>query len=249
MRGPAIALASVAGLAGLGLLRRGGGTWGSRATRRLTLVDVERAIRADDEDFLLVQNPHGADGVTLGHVYNWVPRWDRVSDMEAAWVLSAAHALTDFLDGLSFPLVVYRGLLRDEGSTVRFQGEHWTTSLGVARAFADGTHENQIDYGYDVKEQEASRAPPGTIAKKEAIVLVGLLRHPGLVRWDEVHQYFLLFSIDYEGGWIAEKNPRKTEREVCLDKGALAEILEVRRFRAPARPGHRWLSDQHLGKE
>jgi hypothetical protein len=49
MRGPAIALASVAGLAGLGLLRRGGGTWGSRATRRLTLVDVERAIRADGE--------------------------------------------------------------------------------------------------------------------------------------------------------------------------------------------------------
>jgi len=244
---PALGLLGAVALAGTAARR------GSRTVRRVTLADLQRAIDAEDEGFLLFQNPHDSRfKVELGDVYTHVPRWSRVSEMQATWVLAATHALQDFLDAMTFPLVVYRGLLRDAGSTVRFQGEHWTTDSNVARAFADGTHENQVSYGYDVREQEARNAPVEALANsKEAIVLVGLLRHPGSVDWDQVHQHFLLFSIDYEGGWIAEKDPKKTEREVWLREGAPApvEILEVRRFRAPVRRGHRWLSDQHLGKQ
>ena len=245
VNGLPLALGVAAGLALVSSARQRG----SVSARCADLTSIKRAILEENEDFLLLQNPHdGTTGVTLGHVYQWVPRWSQVSEMEAVWVFNATHALCSFLDTLSFPLVLYRGLLRDKGNTVQFQGEHWTTEMNVAHAFANGTHEVQVDYGYDVAEQEARNAPIGAIAEKEGVILIGLLRHSGSVYWDQVHQHFLLFSLDYEGGWVAEKDPRKTEREVNLHEGSLVEILEVRRFHAPARRGNRWLSDQHMGR-
>ena len=224
---------------------------GSLAVRCATLAEIKRAIREENEDFLLVHSPYvyGQADVTLGHLYRWVPRWSRVSDMEPTWVYNATRALCDFLDSMPFPLVIYRGLLRDKGSTVRFQGAHWTPDPDIALLFANGTHDTQIDVGFDVAEQHARTAPAGAIAEaKEGIVLVGLLRDPSIVDWNEVHKHFFLFSLDNKNG-KADKNPRTTEREVYLQPGFPVEILEVRRIPAPARPGRRWYSDTQLGKD
>jgi len=241
---PTLALVGLAAAGGLASRR------GSLAVRCATLAEIKRAIREENEDFLLVHShyAYGQPGVTLRHLYHWVPRWERVSDMNPTWIHNATRALCDFLDSMPFPLVIYRGLLRDKGSTVRFQGLHWTPDLDIALGFANGTHDSQTDVGFDVAEQQARTVPASAIAEvKEGIVLTGLLHNPRSVDWNEVYQLFLLWSLDDKNG-RAEKNPQKTEREVYLHRWATVETLEVRRIPAQDRPGRRWFSDTYLGK-
>ena len=130
---------------------------------------------------------------------NWTPGF---GFREAVGVVrDQVQAMADFFSSCVFPVQVYRGVrvlpsvnLTDADVIAR-AGRHWTPSIGVARAFAEGRHQ-QAQWRH-----EAARP----------VLLSGRFLEPKDVDWKASGGKYLVWSAPRMGGQAREDFDREDE--------------------------------------
>lgn len=134
---------------------------------------------------------------------NWTPGF---GFREAVGVVhSQVQAMVDFFSSIVFPVRVYRGVrvplfvdLTDADVVAR-AGRHWTPCVEVARAFAEGRHQ-QARWRH-----EAARP----------VLLSGRILEPKDVDWKASGSKYLVWSAPRMGGQPREDFEREDELQAC----------------------------------